>query len=189
VCCGTERQVTIACPADCGYLGSAERHPAAAVRRQQDHDLALILGGLGRISERQLQLFFLIQTFVARFKPQGLARLIDADVAAAMAALAGTFETRASGVVYEHRVEGSTVAEALRAEVGTFLEELAKSGGSRFDREAAEVLRGIERGARHQPEGLGTDETAYLTVVARVMKLPTAEPAAPADGKPTILLS
>ncbi|MGE0043353.1 MAG: hypothetical protein AB7H88_22125 [Vicinamibacterales bacterium] len=188
VCCATERQVSIACPADCGYLESAQRHPAAAVRRQQDHDLALILGALGRVSERQLQLFFLIQTVVARFRPEGLARLIDADVAAAMAALAGTFETRATGLVYEHRAEGSTVAEALRLEVAALLDELAKGGGSRFDREASVVLRGIERGARHQPEAIGTDETAYLTVVARVMQLPPAEAAGPADGKSTIVL-
>ena len=150
--------------------------------------MGVIMAALGRMTERQLQLFFLIQTFIARFEPQGLAPLIDSDVAAAAGALAATYETRASGVLYEHRTESSSVAEALRKELAVFLEELGKGGGSRFEREAAGVLRGIERGARHQPDGIGTGDLAYLTLIARVLQLPPAGMATPPDGKPTIVI-
>src|SRR5262245_17311550 len=82
VCCGTKRLVEIACPATCVYLESAQRHPAAVVKRQQEADLTVLMGALGRVSEPQLQLFFLIQSFITRFgaKSDGLGRLVDADV-------------------------------------------------------------------------------------------------------------
>ncbi|MGE3274696.1 MAG: hypothetical protein AB7O67_06260 [Vicinamibacterales bacterium] len=189
VCCGSQRLVEIACPPDCGYLEAAQRNPAAVVRRQQERDVALMMTALGRVSEGQLQLFFLIQAFIGRFQPEGLPRLIDADVAEAAAALARTYETRASsGVVYEQHAEQSRVAEALRGGLATLLEEIGKGGGARFERECAAVLRGIERGARHEPAAIGTDETAYLALVGRVLQLPKAGSPPPSDGQPTIVL-
>jgi hypothetical protein len=169
VCCGTKRLVEIACPPDCRYLEAAQRHPAAAVKRQQEHDLVTLMTALGRISERQLQLFFLIQSFVAKFKPDGFLRVHDSDVADAAGALAASLETAGRGVLYEHQAS-SVVAESLRRELKSFLDEIGRGGGSRFEREAAEVLRGIERGARHQTPGLGEGEQDYLTLVARVMQ-------------------
>lgn len=182
VCCGTKRLVEIACPSDCPYLQSAERHPAAAVRRQQEQDLATLLATLGRLSERQLQLFFLAQTLIARFTPTGVARLIDTDVAEAAGALAATYETSARGVIYEHSSQ-SAVADALRRELQAFLAEVGRGGGSVFEREAADVLRGIERGARHTAASLAAGgDRAYLELVGRVLQDrrapagPTAQP-------------
>jgi len=170
VCCGTKRLVEINCPSDCAYLEAAERHPAAAVKRQQEHDLGLLMSTLGRLSQGQLQLFFLLQSVVLRFKPEGgLLRLADADLAEAAGALASTLETAERGVVYEHR-SASPVAEELRQALSGFLTEIGKGGGSRFEREAALVLRGIERGARHEAPGLEVGETAYLGLLSRVMR-------------------
>jgi hypothetical protein len=184
VCCGTKRLVEIACPSTCVYLGSAQRHPAAVVKRQQEHDITMLMTTLGRVSERQLQLFFVIHTFIARFQPPpgltGLSRVSDADVADAAGALAASFETAARGVLYEHPA-GSMVGEALRRELKTFLAELGKGGGSRFEREASEVLRGIERGARHDAPGLEPGELAYLTLVARVLQERPPAAAAPSS--------
>lgn len=169
VCCGTKRLVEINCPASCGFLEAAQKHPAAVVKRQQERDVTTLLAALGRVSERQLQLFFLVQTFIARFKPTGFARLTDADVAEATGALAASFETASRGVLYEHQAQ-STVAESLRRELQAFLTDLGKGGGSSFEREAAVVLRGIERGAGHTTPGIGAGSVDYLTLAARVLQ-------------------
>jgi hypothetical protein len=178
VCCGTKRIVELDCPATCIYLEHAHRHPAAAVKRQQEADLTVLVRALGRVSESQLQLFFLLQTTVLRFKPDGFAGLTDNDVAEATGALAATLETAERGVLYEHQTT-SVVAEALRRELKAVLDKVGRGGGSRFDREASQVLRGIERGARHETLGPDAGAAGYLTVVARVLqeRPPSAETA------------
>jgi hypothetical protein len=181
VCCGTKRNVEIECPPTCVYLESSVRHPAAAVKRQQEHDLILLMSALGRVTEPQLQLFFLIQSFILRFDegtpdaPSHLlvgatsgARLTDADVADAAGALAESFETAARGVVYEPQAE-AVRGEGLRRELKAFLSEIGRGGGARFERGAAEVLRGVERGARHVPPGL-EGPTAYLDLAGRILQ-------------------
>jgi hypothetical protein len=173
VCCGTKRIVELACPATCIYLEHAHRHPASMVKRQQEADLAVLMKTLGRVSEPQLQLFFLLHTAILRFnganRPQGLPGIADADVAEAAGALAATLETAGRGVLYEHQ-STSVVAESLRREIKTLLDQVGRGGGSRFDREAAEVLRGIERGARHEALGPGAGAQDYLSLVARVLQ-------------------
>ena len=165
----------INCPATCIYLESAHRHPAAVVRRQTEHDLTLLMTALGRVSEPQLQLFFLIQTFIARFTPQGFSRVVDADVADAAGALAAGLETASRGVVYEPQAT-SPVGEALRRELKELLNRVGRGGGTRFEREASDVLRGIERGASHNPPAIGSGPVDYLTLVARVLQERPPEP-------------
>jgi hypothetical protein len=180
VCCGTKRLVEIACPTTCVYLESAHRHPAAAVKRQQEADLTVLMGALGRVSEQQLQLFFLIQSFVSRFgaKADGLGRLVDADVAEAAGAIATSFETASRGVLYEQTAD-SPNGEALRRELKEFLTQVGRGAGTRFERLAAEVLRGIERGAKHEAPGVGSGAVDYLSLVARILqeRPPDAQPA------------
>jgi hypothetical protein len=151
-------------------LTTAQRHPAAAVKRQQEEDLAVLLTALGRLSEPQLQMFFVIHTFIARFKA-GALPLTDADVADAAGALATSFETASRGVLYE-QPSSSPAGEALRRELKLFLAKIAgESGaaGTRFEREVAVVLRGIERGAKHDAPGIGTGAVDYLTLVSRIL--------------------
>ena len=159
VCCGTKRIVEIACPPTCMYLTTAQKHPAAVVKRQTEQDLVVLMGALGRVSEPQLQVFFVIHTFISRFRHDGSGQLVDADVAEAAGALAASFETAAKGVLYEHQATAAA-AESLRRELKLFLAQIAgdpSSGGAasatRFEREVAVVLRGIERGARHDAPG------------------------------------
>ena len=83
MCCATKRLVEIQCPEDCRYLDAANRHPAAVVKRQIDQDLSVLMSSVGRLSEQQLQLLFLVQSMVLSFKPEGLARLTDRDLALA----------------------------------------------------------------------------------------------------------
>jgi hypothetical protein len=168
VCCGTKRLVEIACPDTCVYLEHAHRHPAAVVKRQQTSDLTVLMTALGRVSEPQLQLFFLIQATILRYKPEGFSRVTDADVAEAAGALAATLETAERGVLYEHQTT-SVIATGLRREIKVLLDEIGRGGGSRFEREAAQVLRGIERGARHETLGPAAGPVDYLTLVRRVL--------------------
>ena len=187
VCCGTKRLVEIKCPADCGYLASAREHPAAVVRRRQERDVAQLLPTIRHLTERQYQLFFLFHTMIARFTPPGFTRLVDADVADAVAAVAATLETAARGVIYEHTAPGPP-AQALATELKTVLARMREQGAKVFDREAAIVLRAIEQGARGTTvpaEG----PTRYLDLVARLLQVtgtPEATPPA-AEASPLIL--
>jgi len=175
VCCGTKRIVEISCPPTCIYLTTSQKHPAAVVKRQTEQDLVVLMGALGRVSEPQLQVFFVIHTFISRFRHDGSGQLVDADVAEAAGALAASFETAAKGVLYEHQATAAA-AESLRRELKLFLAQIAgdpSSGGAasatRFEREVAVVLRGIERGARHDAPGVGSGPVDYLSLVARIL--------------------
>ena len=169
MCCATKRVVEIACPDDCRYLESAQRHPAAVVKRQIDADVTVLMGTIGRLSEQQLQLFFLLQSMVLSYKPEGLARLTDEDVAVAAGALAGSLETASRGVIFEETT-ASVVAEGLRRALKSVIEEITKGAGTRAEREVAIVLRGMERGARHEGNIIPAGDTSYLDLVARVFQ-------------------
>ena len=188
VCCGTKRLVEIACPADCPYLASARDHLPARVVRKQEDDLASVVRFMRDLNDRQAQLFFLILTFLVRHSattspyaaldPQQLlsaelGSLVDDDVAQAAAALAATYETAASGLLYEHRPT-SLPADRLKNELKALLSEAAKGGGSAFEREAALVLRRVETAATRQPPLAPVADTdsprAFLDLVTRVIR-------------------
>jgi hypothetical protein len=100
VCCGTGREVTIDCPADCGYLVAAHRyendHPRALpadtplldARIQQDvvHAHGQFLSAIA----------FTIAKFCAA-QPS----TADPEVLASLRALAETYRTLISGILYE----------------------------------------------------------------------------------------
>jgi hypothetical protein len=169
VCCATKRLVEIACPDNCRHLESAQRHPAAVVKKQIDADVTLLMSTIGRLSEQQLQLFFLMQSMVLSYEPEGLARLTDDDVALASGALARSLETASKGVIFEETT-ASVVAEGLRHALKPVIDEVTKGGGSRAEREVAIVLRGMERGARHEGNFIPEGNTSYLDLVARVFQ-------------------
>jgi hypothetical protein len=131
---------------------AAREHPSAAVKRQQEHDVALLLPTIRDLTERQYQLFYLFHTAIARHTPDGFARLTDDDVAGAAGALASTFETAARGVIYEH-VPESPVARHLASDLKAAVEEMRQQGVKVYDHETAIVLRAIERDAREVRAG------------------------------------
>ena len=168
VCCGTKRLTEIQCPDDCVYLTSAREHPAAIVKRQQDHDVAILLPTLQGLSERQHQLFFLFQSLIARHTPEGFTRLLDDDVADAAAAVAATLETAARGVIYDHAA-ASRPAQRLVSDMKTMLADIQKQGVKVYDREVAIVLRAIEKGAR-ETRKIEPGDASYLTLMARLLQ-------------------
>jgi hypothetical protein len=160
--------VEIACRPDCAYLASAREHPAAVVRRKREQDAAELIPTIRHLTERQYQLFFVFQTTITRYKPTGLSRLIDSDVAEAVQAVAATLETSARGVIYEHTPPGPA-AQGLAAELKRTLAEIREHGARVFDHECAVVLRAIEKGAR----SAGTTQdagTKYLDLLSRLLQ-------------------
>jgi hypothetical protein len=182
VCCGTKRLVEIACPGSCVHLAMAREHPAAVVRRQQERDVAQLIPSIRNLTERQHQLFFIFQTVIARHKPEGLARLVDADVAEAARAMASTLETAARGVIYEHAPQ-SIPAQRLGAEFKAVLAEMREHGATVYDAEAALVLRAIEQGA-HAGTLDGRGDTGYLELMGRLLQMNRAAAAATDAPKP-----
>ena len=169
VCCATKRLVEIHCTDDCRYLEAGQRHPAAIIKRQIDRDVTVLMASVGRLSEQQLQLFFLLQSMVLSYKPEGLARMVDSDVALATGALAASLESASKGVIFEEAT-ASVVAEGLRRAVKPVIEEITKASGSRAEREVAIVLRAMERGARHEGGHIPEGDTSYLDLVGRVFQ-------------------
>jgi hypothetical protein len=193
VCCGTKRLSEIACTPDCAYLASAREHPAAVIRRQQERDVAQLLPTISHLTERQYQLFFLFQNVICRHKPDGFTRLVDADIADAAAALAGTLETASRGVIYEHGTH-SVVAHKLLGEMKAMLASLREQGARVFDGEAAITLRAIEQGAREVGKSVPGEDSVYLSLVGRLLQQAPGDPraqeggaTAPAERSPLIL--
>jgi hypothetical protein len=170
VCCGTKRLTQIPCPADCAYLAVAREHPPAATVRQQQEDVEVLLQGMRDLSERQSQLFFVINRFLQRYEAPGLQAIIDDDVIEAVTALAATFETAARGVIYEHRPAGLP-ADRLVTALKPLIAEAGQHGGSAFERDAAVVLRRIGDAARERGAAANRQNPrAYLHLLGRVLK-------------------
>lgn len=182
VCCGTKRRIDIPCPGDCAYLASAQEHPAAVVRRQQERDVARLLPGIRHLTERQYQLFFLFHSAIAQHRPEGFARLVDADVAEAAASFAATLETAARGVIYDHR-PASIPAQSLTDALATLLTQVREEGGTVSDREAAIALRAIEQGGRTVVTP-GEGDRTYLDLMGRLLQ-GTAAPEPQAAPSPS----
>lgn len=189
VCCGTKRLIEINCPPDCVYLASAREHPAAIVRRQQERDVAALLPTIRHLTERQYQLFFLFQTQISRYQPEGFTRLVDDDVAEAAAAHASTLETAARGIIYEH-APTSRPAQRLAKEFETLLAQIKEQGATVSDREAVIVLRAVEQGAREVRKHADGGDTAYLSLMGRLLQVNLAQrqDAPPQEGHPSSLI-
>ncbi len=183
VCCATKRLVEVRCPSACVHLVAGREHPAAAVKRQHEADLRLLMDKVGRLSEGQMQVFFLIHSYFLRPSHTGAARAVDADVADAAGALAATFETASRGVIFEHQAR-TPPGQRMAAELRDVLVDVGKGGGTRFEREVAEVLRAVERGAGANDGPAGSRR--YLDLVSRVLR--QGAPEEPAESAPTIIL-
>ncbi len=168
VCCGTKRQVEINCPPDCRYFTTAQAHPPAVVRRRQEDDLRVLLPTLRDLTEQQGELMWNLLTFLRGHRDDGLLRTTDPDVQDMAEAFAGTYETAASGLIYERR-PSSLPAQRLAAEMKAFLSELSEEGRPPRDRDLAAVFRAIAAGAREARKTLPGGDTAYLELVRRMI--------------------
>jgi hypothetical protein len=100
VCCGTEREISIDCPADCGYLISAHRyedqHPRALPA-----DTPLLDVRIHSDTVHSHGQFLSAIAFTIAKNCAGQPSVSDPDVLAALRALADSYKTLLSGLVYE----------------------------------------------------------------------------------------
>jgi hypothetical protein len=169
VCCGTKRQVEISCPSDCVYLAGATEHPPAAIVRQRQHDLTILVQVLRDLNERQTELFTGVAALLQQYEAPDVHPLIDADVIEAAASLAATFETSARGVIYEHR-PSSLPADRLANALKPVILEVERSGGTAFERDAAVVMRRLEQAATSVAGTAGSNRRSFIDLLNRVLK-------------------
>jgi hypothetical protein len=121
VCCGTEREVTIDCPSDCGYLLSAHRYESEHARALAPDTPLLDVRITSDTIHAHGQFLSAIAFTIAKFcatQPS----TTDPDVIAALQALADTYKTLASGIVYEQPPVAHLQRELYDA-LSTFLTE------------------------------------------------------------------
>lgn len=145
LCCGREREVTIDCPFDCPYLEQARRYDA---ERRQPLPPEQMPFADDTISE---ELIHHRQDVVAAlgYAALGVARehasLADEDLLSALRALAETYRTLNSGIIYE-RPPVAPLAQQLYEAMAKLLEGLkpgaveSKGMPALKNREAFEVL-------------------------------------------------
>jgi hypothetical protein len=124
VCCGTEREVTIDCPADCVYLVAAHRyeneHP-----RNIPGDTPLLDENIPQDTiYTQQQLMAALAFSIAKFCAAQPAA-VDTDVLGALQALAQTYKTLSSGLIYE-KPPSAPLPRELYSSLTAFLDEVKK---------------------------------------------------------------
>jgi hypothetical protein len=129
VCCGTEREVTIDCPSDCSYLISAHRYEDEH-QRSIPADTPLLDEKIPQdIVYTHQQLMAALAFSIAKFCAAQPAT-VDADVLAAIHALAQTYKTLSSGIIYEKPPEAPLPRE-LYAALIAFITEVKKQQAER----------------------------------------------------------
>ena len=124
VCCGTEREITINCPPNCTYLIAAHRYEDEH-QRELPPDTPFLEERIPQeILHTHQQLMAALSYQIAKFAG-GQVSTADPDVVAALAALAGTYKTLQSGLLYE-RIPDIPVQRELYLALAQFLDEIKK---------------------------------------------------------------
>ena len=129
VCCGTERELTIDCPSDCAYLLAAHRYENEH-QRSLPADTPLLDEKIPQdIIYTHQQLMGALAFSIAKFcavQPTA----VDTDVLAALQALARTYKTLNSGIIYE-KPPDTPLPRELYAAVAAFINEVKKQHAER----------------------------------------------------------
>ncbi|MGB8475535.1 MAG: B-box zinc finger protein [Candidatus Acidiferrum sp.] len=129
VCCGREREVSINCPSDCSYLTAAHRYEDLHQRAlPEDTPLLDVKVSQDVIYAHQDVLSGLAFT-AAKFSAAH-PTAADPDVLGALQALAGTYKTLGSGIIYERPPDAPLQRELYEA-LSQFLEESKQQPGER----------------------------------------------------------
>ncbi len=158
VCCGTEREVTIDCPAHCAYLLAAHRYEDEHRKPVAPEELPFpdVTFSPDLIHERRPVVSGLGYTILKFASGQPL--LVDADAITALAAMAETYRTLGSGLYYEKPPE-SPLPRALYSELVNFVREFNRQEAERAgftslkDTEVFHLLVFLLRVARNRTNG------------------------------------
>jgi len=134
VCCGTEREVSIDCPSDCPHLVAAHRYEDEH-QRSLPADTPLLDAKVPQdVVYTHENLISGLAFTAAKFATSQPATT-DADVLAALQALAETYRTLGSGIYYEKPPEAPLPRElyaALEAFLTETKQQMKERGGSAF---------------------------------------------------------
>jgi len=125
VCCGTEREVTIDCPPDCGYITAAHRYEDQHPRTLSPDTPLLDVRLTSDVVHANGQLLSAVAFTIAKFCAQRQATT-DPDVLRSLEALAETYKTLSTGIIYEQR-PAALVQGELYDNLARFLEDTKRS--------------------------------------------------------------
>lgn len=126
-CCGTEREITVDCPLDCGYLREAHQHEKIEPPDPHDFPNQDVRVTEEFLRDREPLLLFLARTLLdAALATPGA---VDFDVRDALDAMVRTCRTLRSGVYYETRPDNPIAAGICR---------LVREGIDQFRKEESE---------------------------------------------------
>ena len=139
VCCGREREVAIDCPSDCTYLISAHRYESEHPR-DIPADTPLLDETIAQdVVHTHQQLMAAMAFSIAKFCATQSAA-VDNDILAALQALAQTYKTLSTGLIYEKPPQAPLPRELYTALVA-FLDEIKKQ---QTERAASASLKDTE---------------------------------------------
>mgnify|MGYP005839659557 CR=1 FL=1 len=130
VCCGEHREESVDCPLDCPHLREARLHERPAARDPQTlphRDIEVTESFLAE--HEQLVVFAGRLLAVAALQTPGA---VDSDVRDALDALARTYRTASSGLIYESRPANriaEMIVERFQKEMADFRERAAQQTG------------------------------------------------------------
>ena len=129
VCCGTGREVTIDCPSNCSYLVAAHRYEDEH-QRSLPADTPLLDEKIPQdIVYNHQQLMAALAFSIAKFCAVQRSAA-DTDVLSAIQALAQTYKTLSSGIIYENPPDAPLPRE-LYAALTAFIAEVKKQQAER----------------------------------------------------------
>ena len=125
ICCGKEREATIDCHSDCLHLLSARRYEVENRKPLASGDIVFpdVEVDVDLIRRNQAALSGIGLTILKSALENPALR--DPEVLAALGALAETFRTLESGIIFE-RPPDAPIPRALYGELATFIEDLRK---------------------------------------------------------------
>lgn len=155
ICCGEQREVTVACPLDCPFLHEARLHekPREMVPQELPNKDVRVTEEFLRDNES------LLMFFGAKFLEAALtsAGAVDADVLQAIESLIRTYRTLQSGLYYESRPDNLVAAgiqRKIQESIDQLRKELSEKGATSIrDADILGMLVFLERIAISQDNG------------------------------------
>ena len=131
VCCGTEREVTIACPSDCAYLVESRRHEIE--RREIDWSAVPFAGTkIASSFVAAHERLIMALGYAVCLRARDNAALTDPDVIAALQSLAETYRTLSNGIYFEKAPDylpRREVFDALKAAIENYKKADTRNAG------------------------------------------------------------
>ena len=122
-CCGEQREVTLDCPSDCVYLQQAREHEKPRPMQDLDPGALFLQVEIPDAFIYEHEHLIMGLSFALSKSVRADRTVVDADLIAALSALAKTWETLVnSGLHYDNPLPGMR-QQAVAAEVQTMLKE------------------------------------------------------------------